>query len=61
MKPLLRAGAATAGTFVVLGGITLATSSVVMGVVRTAVKQRKVLLLLFLIVNAQVLAIAGIV
>ena len=48
MKPLLRAGAATAGTFVVLGGITLATSSVVMGIVRTAVKQRKVLLTPFL-------------
>ena len=45
----------------VLGGITLATSSIVMGVVRTAVKQRKVLLLPFLIVNAQILPVASIV
>ncbi len=42
MKPLLKAGAATAGTFVVLGGATLAVSSLVMTVVRVAVKQRKV-------------------
>lgn len=42
MKPLLRAGAATAGTFVVIGGATLATASVVMTVVRAAVNHRKV-------------------
>ena len=41
MKPLLRAGAATAGTFVVIGGATLATASVVMTVVRAAVNHRK--------------------
>ena len=42
MKPLLRAGAATAGTFVVIGGATLATTSVVMTVVRAGINNRKV-------------------
>ncbi|CAL5224446.1 g7133 [Coccomyxa viridis] len=41
MKPLLRAGAATAGTFVVIGGATLATTSVVMTVVRAGINHRK--------------------
>ena len=42
MKPLLRAGVATVGTFVVIGGATVATSAAVMAVVRAAVNQRKV-------------------
>ena len=42
MRPLLRAGAATACTFLVLGGVTLGTSSFVMTLVQAAVSQRKV-------------------
>ena len=41
-NPLIRAAAATAGTFVILGGITMGVSTVTMGVVRTVLKRQKV-------------------
>lgn len=41
-NPLFRAAGATAGTFVVLGGVTMGVSTVTMGIVRAVIKHQKV-------------------